>query len=178
MNGFFQQNGLRAIQCLKGNRGKIVLKMAKTDEKLELTDEPRMRDPVMYNRLRIMIEEEAIKPTWGCPLYIAARKGGWLTEDQKRAGDKYQQIVLDYNQAQASDPNEWPEATRELAYARVKRRKDIWKECTVLLGLGRKAVDRLVLEEITLITQAERSVARDGLQLLSNFFNIGTKGQH
>jgi hypothetical protein len=156
-----------------------MLKMAKTEEAIELSDEPRfVRDPVKFNRLRIMIEEEAIKPTWGCPLYIAARKGGWLNEDQRRAGDKYQQLTMDYRRLMASDPDDFPAEARELAYKRLNSTKERYTEVLSVLGIGRRAVDTLVLEELNLASEKERGVARDGLQLLSNFFEIGTKRQH
>jgi hypothetical protein len=156
-----------------------MLKMAKTEEAIELSDEPRsVRDPVKFNRLRIMIEEEAIKPTWGCPLYIAARKGGWLNEDQKRAGDKYQQLTMDYRRLMASDPDDFPVEARPLAYKRLESTKDRYTEALNILGIGRRAVDTLVLHELHLASEKERSMARDGLQLLSNFFELGTKRQH
>jgi hypothetical protein len=156
-----------------------MLRMAKTEEPLELSDEPRsIRDPVKFNRLRIMIEEEAIKPTWGCPLYIAARKGGWLNEDQRRAGDKYQQLTMDYRRLMASDPDDLPVEARELVYKRLDSTKSRYTEALSALGIGRRAVDTLVLEELNLASEKERSIARDGLQLLSNFFELGTKRQH
>lgn len=150
-----------------------MLKMAK-EIGPKLDDEPRsVRDPVMYNRLSIMIQEEAIKPTWGCPLYIAARRGGWLTEDQKRAGDKYQQLWIDYRQAQASDPREG--ADRELAYRRVHRRKRLWRDATAALYGTRHMVDRFVIEELPAITERERLAVKDGLTLLVNFFGLRNK---
>jgi hypothetical protein len=153
-----------------------MLKMAKGEEALELSDDPRsIRDIAKHNRLRVMIEEEAIKPTWGCPLYIAARKGGWLTEDQKRAGDKYQQVCIDYADSQQIDPDRLMPEVRELAYRRIAHRKALWKECVSTLGLGRKLVDSFVLREESVTHQAGRLVVRDGLQLLSNFFEAGTK---
>jgi hypothetical protein len=147
--------------------------MVKTDEAISLDDEPRsIRDLVKFNRLRVMIEAEAIKPTWGCPLYIAARAGGWLTADQRRAGDKYQQIRLDYIQAQASDPKE--ASDRELAYRRVHKRKRLWKEATEALYGTRHIVDRFVLEEIPACTEREKLAVKDGLTLLVNFFGLRT----
>jgi hypothetical protein len=147
-----------------------MLKMAKSDD-VALDDEPRsIRDPVKFNRLRVMIEEEAIKPTWGCPLYIAARPGGWLTPDQRRAGDKYQQAHIDYIKAQGSDPREAPD--RELAYRRVHKRKRLWKEATEALYGTRHIVDRFILEEIPACTQHEKLAVKDGLTLLVNFFGL------
>jgi hypothetical protein len=152
----------------------MTIKMAKIEEDIELSDEPRsIRDPVKFNRLRIMIEEEAIKPTWGCPLYIAARPGGWLTGEQREAGDKYQQAAMDHAHAQQTDPEDMVPEARELAYRRIEVYRNRWTECVKILGRGRKAVDRLVLEEYRLSSESERMIARDGLQLLANFFNTG-----
>jgi hypothetical protein len=156
-----------------------MLRMAKTDEAIELTDEPRsIRDPVKFNRLRIMIEEEAIKPTWGCPLYIAARPGGWLTSGQREAGDKYQQITLDHHAAQQTDPDDLPAEARELAHRRIAQRKTKWRDAVMVLGMGRSLVDDLVLREVSLTTERDRLIARDALQLLANYFARGTKRQH
>jgi hypothetical protein len=152
-----------------------MLKMAKGEEVLELSDDPRsIRDTVKWNRLRVMIEEEAIKPTWGCPLYIAARKpGGWLTSEQREAGDKYQQAHIDYIKAQGSDPREAPD--RELAYRRVHKRKRLWKEASEALYGTRHIVERFLLEELPANTEREKLAVRDGLTLLVNFFGIGNK---
>jgi hypothetical protein len=151
-----------------------MLKMAKTEEAIELSDEPRsIRDPVKFNRLRIMIEEEAIKPTWGCPLYIAARPGGWLKSEHREAGDRYQQITSDHHAAQRVDPEELAPEMRELEYKRIETRKTKWRDAVMVLGMGRSIIDAFVLQEVTLITERERLIARDALQLLANFFSKG-----
>jgi hypothetical protein len=148
-----------------------MLKMAKEEEVVNLSDEPRsIRDPVKFNRLRVMIEAEAIKPTWGCPLYIAARRGGWLSEDQRRAGDKYQQVYYDYWHAMGLDPDD-----NELVYLRVQKRKRIWKEVTACLYGTRHMVDRFVLQELPAITEREKLAVKDGLTLLVNYFYLGNK---
>jgi hypothetical protein len=144
--------------------------MVKTDD-IALEDEPRsIRDPVKFNRLRVMIEEGAIKPTWGCRLYIASRPGGWLDQDQRRAGDRYQQAHLDYIQAQASDPNKAQD--RELAYRRVHKRKRLWEGATGALYGTRHIVDRFILEDIPAVTEREKLAVKDGLTLLVNFFGL------
>jgi hypothetical protein len=154
-----------------------MLKMAKTEEEVKLKDDPRtIKDPARWNRLKVMVYEKAVSPAWGCPLYIL-NTIGWLSNEQREAGDRYQQITLDYNQAQASDPDELPVEARELAYKRVARRKDKWKACIEVLGLGRKVVDALVLHEEHICTESERVNARDGLQLLANLFRTGSKNK-
>ncbi len=151
-----------------------MLKMAKTEEVIELSDEPRsIRDPVKFNRLRIMIEEEAIKPTWGCPLYIACRPGGWLTSEHREAGDKYQQLTIDHRKFQEIDPEEMIPEAREFMYMRIRTTKERWLECVQTLSRGRRVVDQFVLEEIRLTSEADKRIVRDGLQLLANFFNCG-----
>jgi hypothetical protein len=155
-----------------------MLKMAKTEEAVALTDEPRsIRDPVKFNRLRVMIEEEAIKPTWGCPLYIAARPGGWLKSEHREAGDRYQQITMDHFAAQRVDPEELAPEMRELEYKRIEARKLKWRDAVMVLGMGRSIVDAFVLQEVALTTERERLIARDALQLLANYFSKGRTKQ-
>lgn len=155
-----------------------MLKMAKEAEDLSLKESPQtIKDPVRWNRLKVMVFEEAIDRAWGCPLYILNRIG-WLTNEQREAGDKYQQITLDYNQSQQTDPDELMPEAQELAYKRIARRKTKWKDCVNALGIGRKIVDSVVLREEHPITDRERHVLRDGLQLLANLFSTGrTKRQ-
>jgi hypothetical protein len=149
--------------------------MVKADE-LQLADDPRsIYEPVRFNRLRVMIEEEAIKPTWGCPLYIAARAGGWLTTEQRMAGDKYQQITIDYNRTQKEDPDEAIPEARDLIAKRTALFKRRRNDAVDVLAGCRSMVDRLVLEECKLTTEREKKAAKAGLQLLSDFFNKGTK---
>jgi hypothetical protein len=151
-----------------------MLRMAKTAEVIQLDDDPRsIRDPVKFNRLRVMIDEEAIRPTWGCPLYIAARPGGWLTSEHREAGDKYQQITIDHRGFQEIDPEEAIPEAREFLCRRAERTKARWLECIKTLGAGRSVVDELVLEELSLTCEKDKKIARDGLQLLANFFNTG-----
>jgi hypothetical protein len=151
-----------------------MLRMAKVAEVINLNDDPRsIRDPVKFNRVRVMIDEEAIKPTWGCPLYIAARPGGWLTTEQREAGDKYQQVTIDHRGLQEIDPEEAIPEAREFLYRRAERTKARWLECIKTLGAGRSVVDEFVLEELRLTCEKDKKIARDGLQLLANFFNTG-----
>jgi hypothetical protein len=151
-----------------------MLKMAKAEDAVNLSDEPRsIRDPVKFNRLRIMIEEEAIRPTWGCPLYIAARPGGWLKSEHREAGDRYQQITLDHHAAQRVDPEELAPEMRELEYKRIEARKTKWRDAVMVLGMGKSIVDAFVLQEVALVTERERLIARDALQLLANYFSRG-----
>jgi hypothetical protein len=73
---------------------KLVKKNTKADP--ELRDDPRPKDTVMWNRLRLMVEEEACDRAWGCALYRLHRTG-WITTEHREAGDEYQRIVQKMN---------------------------------------------------------------------------------
>lgn len=150
-----------------------MLKMNKAQEDIKLSEDPKsIKDPVRWNNLRVMVFHDAIDRAWICPLYTLNRIG-WLTNEQREAGDRYQQITIDYNNSQQTDPDELVPEAQPLAYKRIERRKALWKECIEVLGFGRRIVDDLVLQELHLGTERERIIARDGLQLLANLFAKG-----
>jgi hypothetical protein len=151
-----------------------MLRMAKSELDLKLTDDPKtIRDPVRWNRLRVMAYEKAVDPAWTCPLYRAAEPGGWLTKEHLEAGDKYQQLTIEHGQLQGIDPDEAIPEGREFLYRRIKNTKEKWRECVRLLGMGRRVVDDFVLEELAVTTVKEKRIVKDGLQLLANLFNTG-----
>jgi hypothetical protein len=139
-------------------------------EEADLKDDPRVRDPVMWQRLRILVEKDAVDRAWGCPLYILHRVG-WLTNEQREAGDKYWKAWDNNSKMQMKDPHEGD----ELLLNRIKRAKDVWNDCLDIVGIGRSAVDTLVIYEEH-ITERQKYIARDALQLLANYFRLGTKG--
>jgi hypothetical protein len=142
----------------------------KPDPEVTLKDDPRVRDPAMWQRLRVLVEHEAIDRAWGCPLYILNRIG-FLTNEQREAGDRYQTIVAEHNKQQQKDPH----PDDELGLRRIDRAKAKWRDAINVLGMGRNTVDWLVLQENPLCSERERLIARDALQLLANFFNKGNK---
>ena len=151
---------------------KAVARRKTTEEDgMLLRDDPRVRDPAIWNTLRTMIEEEAIDPAWRCPLY-KLHKTGWITGDQREAGDRYWKAWDNFKKVHRKDPDEEP--NDELLPRRIKRAKDVWQDCIELLGLGRSVIDALVIHEEHL-TESQKRMARDGLQLLSNYFRLGTK---
>lgn len=154
-----------------------MLNMAKTEEEPKLDDDPKPRDLGIWNTIKIMVEEEAIDPAWRCPLYLLHRTG-WINSEQREAGDKYQKLTMDYRRLMATDPEELPERSRELAYKRIEKAKERYTDAIAVLGVGRRVIDELVLQELHLGSERERLIARDGLQLLANFFLTGrTKWQ-
>jgi hypothetical protein len=151
---------------------KLVAKNKSKPEDVSLRDDPRVRDVGVWNTLRIMVEEEAIDPAWRCPLY-RLHKTGWITTEQREAGDRYWKVWDSYCRVHQKDPDETPED--ELLPRRIQKVKGIWADCIEILGIGRSALDALVIREEH-ITEREKYIARDGLQLLANYFRLGTKG--
>ncbi len=148
------------------------MKMAASPEP-KITDDPRVRDPVIANRIRLMVEHEATHQAWGCCLYRLWRVGR-ISNEQKEAGDEYQRIVESHKHFQTIDPDEVRPEARDFLLRRIGRAKTKWATAVDRLGLGRKAVDRLIFEEIW-PNEHEGRMIRDGLQLLANIFGRGTK---
>jgi len=135
-----------------------------------LTEDPRY--PGVFNRIKLMVYEEAIDRAWGSPLYILHRTG-WITNEQREAGDRYQQLTIDYNRTQAKDPDDAIPEGRALTYMRFERYRGKWQaSIDALLGC-RGVVDRIVLEESYPASEREKIVLRMGLQLLSDLYTKG-----
>lgn len=144
----------------------------KSPDHIAVESDPRVRDPVIFNRLKLMVEHEACHPAWGCVLYQLHRTG-YLSNEQREAGDIYQQIYYDYRRAQDVDPDDLPEEAQELWIRRIDRSKHRWDTASEILGLGQKAVDSIVIENNQPTGEKQRKDVRDGLQLISNFFGRG-----
>lgn len=134
----------------------------------ELKNDPRVRDPVIFNRLKLMVEHEACHPAWGCVLYQMHRLGQ-LTNEQKEAGDVYQGIFHDFRRVQELDPNDFP-GMEDYWLGRISSIKSRWEKARELLGLSQKAVDSIVIENEQPSGERDRRLAQEGLQLIANFF--------
>jgi hypothetical protein len=145
-------------------------KLKKRDTDLDLNDDPRPKDAVMWQRLRVMVEHDAVDRAWGCPLYILHRIG-WITSEQREAGDRYWKARDNFAKMHAKDPDEERD---ELLPRRIQKAKEVYRDCLDILGRGRSSVDTLVIYEEHL-TERQKYLARDGLQLLSNYFRLGNK---
>jgi hypothetical protein len=115
-----------------------------------------------------MVEQEACDRAWGCKLYILHRVG-FLTTEQREAGDMYQKIVMDHDRWQQVDPDDTPD---DLLLPRIKKAKERWRGALDAIGIGRNVVDWLVLQDNQL-SERERYIARDALQLLANYLRLG-----
>lgn len=145
------------------------------DVGLYVRDDPRVRDPVIFNRIKLMVEHEACHPAWGCVLYQLHRLG-LLTNEQKEAGDLYQQIVYNYKRCQDVDPHDLPVEAQELWERRIERAKSKWNLAVELLGLKRSIIDNVVIENNQPVGEREKLIVRDGLQLIANFFGRRKNG--
>jgi hypothetical protein len=155
--------------------------VAKTEVE-SIDDDPRHRSAACYQRVKKLVFDEACHPAWGCSLYRLEYLGHLgvkeVSKHLVKAGDKYQIIVMDEARLQNTDPEEWPSEMRELMYRRIERAKRKLKEAWVELGLRRKIIDGLVLDDLYPMTEAEKIECRKGLEQLANLFAKGTKGQH
>lgn len=143
------------------------MKLAKEAE-IKLDSDPRPMDRATENHLRVMIFAEAIKPTWGCVLYTLERMGR-ITADQKEAGNRYWTLASDYTRLMDTDPE------TELDIKRVERVKRRYKEATDSLGLARKYVDGVVIEDLWPECERGHLAVKQGLEMLRIFFSTGTK---
>lgn len=147
---------------------KLAKKQKAKDEKAEaLKTNPRIiREVGLWQTFAKMIEDEAIQPVWRWELYRLHRRG-FLTGEQREAGDRYHTLHDDMRRFVW----EGEEPTCELDQKRLKTLKERYSNALALLGMGRGCVDSLVLENCYLYP-AQQHIARDGLQLLANFFGL------
>lgn len=149
------------------------MRLAEKAEDISLDDDPRPLDRVLFNRIKLLVEHEAIDRAWGCVLYRLHRLGR-IDNDAREAGDRYWKIVDDHWKYQATDPDEAGQAV-ELAYRRVNRAKRRFKEATGVLGIHRKAVDSVVMSDEWPTSERAHKLVRNGLDALKIFFATGTK---
>jgi hypothetical protein len=62
---------------------------------VQLTNDPKPMDRAVWQRMKLVVEHEAVHRDWGCALYILHRTGR-INNDQREAGDRYAGIARDY----------------------------------------------------------------------------------
>jgi hypothetical protein len=140
-----------------------------------LKDDPRVRDVVGWNRIKVMVFEEACDRAWGCALYRLNRVG-LINTEQREAGDRYWKLIDDYKKTQQIDPDEaLDDKDRESKLGRIKKAKDKREEVIELLGGGRMLLDDLILSEIYPTSEREKKLLVAMLEALNIFFSKGTK---
>jgi hypothetical protein len=154
------------------------MKQVAESEEVDLRDDPRPMDRVMWNRLRLVLEAELCDKAWGCKLYQMHREG-LISIEAMRAGDKYHQAVIDWRRWQGIDPEEFEPIRREFLYGKIKRSKQKLKEFTDILGVLRnKYVEEIVLYEQWPAYYHQKKQAIEALEDLGKYILKGrTKGQ-
>jgi hypothetical protein len=148
--------------------------VAKQAEELDLRDDPRPKDRVMWNRLRLVLEAELCNPAWGCKLYQMHREG-LIDNDARRAGDKYHQAVLDWRRWQTCEPEDFIPEARQFIEGKIDRSKRKLKQYTDVLGLMRnKYVEEIVLHEKWPAYHWQKCRAIEALQDLADYLAKGT----
>jgi hypothetical protein len=149
--------------------------VAEKAEDLDIMDDPRPKDRVMWNRLRLVLEAELCHQAWGCKLYQMHREGQ-ITLDAMRAGDKYHQAILDWRTWNGVDPEEWEPIRRQFLYGKIDRAKRKLKEFTDVIGILRnKYVEEIILYERWPAYHWQKRKAIEGLEDLGIFLLKGTK---
>lgn len=140
---------------------------------LELNADPRPLDRAMHNRIRLMVEHDAIDRAWGSMLYILHRTGK-IDNDQREAGDRYWELYNNFVKTQQIDPDDC-EIAKEFTLKRIKRDKRRFQEARESMGIYYNSVHDLVWHDLW--PQNLRK-AWLGLSRLSKFFLVGgTKRQ-
>ena len=141
----------------------------KQDNTEQIDDDPRPRDRVVWNRIRLMVEEEACHPAWGCALYRLHRLGR-IDNDEREAGDQYIKIIENHRRLQGTDPDEYPD---DLAYRRVNKAKQRHNEAREAIGFGHRILDPLLFEDRWPASEKEHLIVKQALFVLKNFLATG-----
>jgi hypothetical protein len=150
--------------------------MAKREKRAdpEIKDDPRPKDAVAWNRLRLMVMDEACDRAWGCALYRMHRNG-LIDTEQREAGDRYWKLIDEYNKVQEIDPDDVIEDSRAAVINRIMRKKKRRDDVVGILGLGRGLLDSVVIEDIYPATERQKIFMRAMLQQLAIFFKTGRR---
>jgi hypothetical protein len=152
-----------------------MLKMADSDEiSFEVKTDPRMRDPVRFNRIRDLVDKEILHQAWGCRLWALERMDK-ITTDQRKAGDAYVNLTEAYKTAFYGSVSDMDDDEKEKLTWLKKRYKDVQGLLTHGDIKIRRAVDELCLEELAPICEADLKRVRAGLTRLEVFFNVKNK---
>lgn len=152
--------------------------VANEAEELDIMDDPRPRDRVMWNRLKLLLEAELCNEAWGCKLYQMHREGH-ITLEARRAGDKYHQAILDWRQWQAVDPEEMIPERRQFVYGKIDRTKRKLREFREVIDPFRNPfVDLVIMHEEWPVFDWQKKRVAEALEDLAFFLSKGrTKRQ-
>ena len=148
-------------------------KPSKSD--MSIRDDPRPKDTVAWNRLKLMVMDEACDRAWGCALYRMHRNG-LIDTEQREAGDRYCHIIEDWKATQKIDPDEFEGRDREFQLNRIERAKRRREEVVEITGSARRLLDDVVLSNMYPSTEAEKRTMKLVLEVLAIFLKTGRKG--
>lgn len=147
----------------------------KNDLNPSIKEDPReIREVAEWNRLRQIIYHEAGHPAWGYPLY-ALHRLHLISNEQRAAGDAYHRAMKDYSRAQMVDVDALAPHKLDAKLLEINETKKVYQEIKDLLGRGRAYLDRMILQHEYPVTEADRRMVKDSLQLLANYFGIKKK---
>jgi hypothetical protein len=148
--------------------------VAEKAEDLDLMDDPRPKDRVMWNRLRLVLEAELCNEAWGCKLYQMHREG-FIDLEARKAGDKYQVIHSDWVKWNLTDPDVVRPEAKQFVEGKIARAKRKYQDCRIIMGLRQKVVDMVVLRDEWPVYETQKREVRLALDDLATFFAKGTK---
>jgi hypothetical protein len=185
------------------------MRLVKTaEQEPSLTDDPKPRDRVTWQRMRIAVEHEACHRDWGCALYTLHRTGR-INNDQREAGDKYAALIRDYRKLWCDPigfaidiPNQerdydvrcketavtthalglaQAESVREESEFETRRAQRIskrYREAKGIAGQANGILEDLLIDETWPTGQRCHVEIAHALTRLSHFFVMGTKRKH
>lgn len=159
-----------------------------------ISNDPKPMDRVTWQRVRGLVELEAVHRDWGCALYAMHRLGR-IDNDQRDAGDRYTILIRDWRKlwrdpmsnfvvdddaaklvqfglghvAAAGEPSSEFETKRA---ERIGRR---YKEARAIAGKVNPVLEDLLIDEVWPVGERGHLEIANALVRLSYFFNTGTK---
>lgn len=135
-------------------------------------DARKILEVAEWNRIRLIINHEALHQAWGYPLY-ALHRAGKITDDQREAGDAYWRVVDDHFKMQRDhDLDEVPEIGREFVKRRIEKAKDKYHGVTQELGIGKKFLDALIFDHEYPTTEKQLKLTIACLEKLTYYFGF------
>src|SRR5512139_337655 len=168
--------------------------------KLDIKDDPKPKDRATWQRLRLLVEEEACHPDWGCALYRLHRTGR-IDNDQREAGDRYASLIRDHRAlwrdsmldfvvddfgAAKADLNRLvqfglghvladDQTESDFETKRAKRIGVRYREARAVAGPINSKLEDMLMDEVWPVGEREHKEIAFALTRLFHFFSTGTK---
>lgn len=180
------------------------MRVVAKDGTVRLDDDPKPKERVMWQRLRVLVEEEACHRDWGCALYRLHRTGR-INNEQREAGDRYVALIRDWRKLWL-DPMGQIEVYRspkhehlekrgaltadvelmlghaaalqgesEFETRRAKRLGQRYRDAMAIVGRANSILEAMLIDDIWPAGEREHLEIAYALMRLAYFFNTGTK---